>query len=54
MGTPEFYSSRRNILNEYWNGAICKCLFHYTLFIDLNLIVYREAGDLKVSLKTSN
>lgn len=53
MGTPEFYSSRRNILNEYWSGAIYKCLLHYTQFIDLNLIVYREAGDLKVSLKTS-
>ena len=29
-------------------------IIHYSLIIDLNLIVYREAGDLKVSLKTSN
>lgn len=29
-------------------------IIHYSLIIDLNLIVYREAGDLKVSLNTSN
>ena len=55
MGTKEYYSlKKKNVLNKYWSSAVYKCLFSYTLFVDLNLIFYMEAGDLKVSLKTSN